>query len=425
MRTGARRVTAVQTSTRCGAGSVAHLRLNVLPRLILCRPIMPLSKRAPSDPPLAVTQEDQPEKTSISATKGQVQAEDFNPPFLLRNPARDKAEGNLRATEQKLVAAEEHANAAVALQEKTRFAARAARERLRAAEAAYVQGCTTLERLTAEFSETRFEVEVVLVRAEAELMDANEFCNRVLRDMKVAEDAADAALLLLRQAEMDHESAVQRLARMLSKSESSLRTGQNQLSSGRRQIEGGNDATPQRAGRPPMDAQASAARVELASQGIVVDAETSEQLVESLLEVARLKGTIYISQSPMPASKVAGSNTSVRLLVHTDTQKPEPLSTYTHTHTHAHTHTHTHTNTHTHTHRALGSRAPASATLPIRTWARPLKRASCSRHAADSQQMRAYLVPNPCLVLGTRTPNETRLLQLLQFFFKNYRNARK
>lgn len=113
-----------------------RVRLTAVALPTPCRPTMPPSKRAPLDAQQATSPEDLREK---AAARCLVQAEDTNPPFLLRNPARDKAEGHLRATEKKLVAAEEHANAVVELREKTRGTARAARERLRSAETAYVQ----------------------------------------------------------------------------------------------------------------------------------------------------------------------------------------------------------------------------------------------------------------------------------------------
>ena len=75
----------------------------------------------------------------ILAARGRTQREDANPTFLLRNPARDKAEATLHATEQKLLAAEECASSAVDTRERARGMARAARERLEAAETAYVQ----------------------------------------------------------------------------------------------------------------------------------------------------------------------------------------------------------------------------------------------------------------------------------------------
>lgn len=65
--------------------------------------------------------------------------EGSNPPLVLRNPARDKAESQLKSAESALVIAEEKANAAVEAREKTRGTARVSRERLNAAETAYVQ----------------------------------------------------------------------------------------------------------------------------------------------------------------------------------------------------------------------------------------------------------------------------------------------
>jgi hypothetical protein len=65
--------------------------------------------------------------------------EGANPPLVLRNPARDKAESQLKACEAALVLAEEKANNAVEVREKLRGTARISRERLCAAETAYVQ----------------------------------------------------------------------------------------------------------------------------------------------------------------------------------------------------------------------------------------------------------------------------------------------
>jgi len=260
--------------------------------------------------------------------------EGSNPPLVLRNPARDKAESQLKSAESALVIAEEKANAAVEAREKTRGTARVSRERLSAAETTYVQvrrssvlcccgwlgdsithpvrqGCNTLERLTEEYGETRFEVEIALARAEAELVDANEFCNRALKDMKTAEDAADAALLLLRQAEMEHESAVQRLARMLSKSvESSNRTVRN--------IDTAFVGTAPRANfQQPAAFQEkellSAAHAELAAHGVRLDAAASESMAESLLQVVRSKMQSPAS-SPCKAVATAAHNMSVRLM---------------------------------------------------------------------------------------------------------------
>ena len=268
--------------------------------------------------------------------------EGSNPPLVLRNPARDKAESQLKAAEAALVLAEEKANTAVEVREKSRGTARISRERLCAAETAYVQvfcssaelkscnldlplhtwstfvvgnanlfsaaqGCNTLERLTEEYGETRFEVEIALARAEAELVDANEFCNRALHDMKAAEDVADAALLVLRQAEMEHESAVQRLARMLSKSvESSNRSVRN--------LDTSLGLTAVNTRRAVQDSRPlNAVDHELAAHGIRLDAGASETMVESLLQVVRNSG-----QSPMSsASKAvatAAHNMSVRLM---------------------------------------------------------------------------------------------------------------
>mmetsp|Transcript_80705 Transcript_80705/g.130798 ORF Transcript_80705/g.130798 Transcript_80705/m.130798 type:complete len:902 (-) Transcript_80705:41-2746(-) len=251
--------------------------------------------------------------------------EDSNPPFvLLRNPARDKSEASLRATETRLVSAEECANATVAARERARGTARVARQRLKTAETAYVQGCNTLERLTQEYSETRFEVEMVLARAEAELVDANESCNIAFRIMKTAEDKADASLLVLRQAEMDHESAVQRLARLLSKTEGSSRMGHGSAEHVCCNALGKAPLTPS---KPPSALRAEHAAIpamqntllaspsqrsaELASHGIFVDVHASESLVNSLLEVARSKVSVASSSA---IGATAARNMSVRLV---------------------------------------------------------------------------------------------------------------
>ena len=65
--------------------------------------------------------------------------EGSNPPLVLRNPARDKAESQLKESEAALVRAEGKANLAVEVREKSRGTARVSRERLSAAETAYVQ----------------------------------------------------------------------------------------------------------------------------------------------------------------------------------------------------------------------------------------------------------------------------------------------
>ena len=271
----------------------------------------------------AATAEPTPEKLPLTIRSRMQADEGSNPPFVHRNPARDKAEACLRETEQKLVRAEARANVAVEVRSKKAVEAQAAKERLSVAEMAYVQGCNTLERLTEEYSETRFEVEIALAHAEAELVDANDLCNRVLREMKMAEDQADSALMTMRQAEMDHESAVQRLARMLSKGE--WRSGQEENSystiknaDASSTMISVSQSTPVRTARPSIhDASFSAARVELVAHGIAVDSDMSESMIEGLLEVVRNKSQAEKtgdSPSKGGAGKTAAHNMSVRLM---------------------------------------------------------------------------------------------------------------
>ena len=137
-----------------------------------------------------------------------------------------------------------------------------------------------MERLADEYGETRLEVEIALAHAESELIEKNDLCNRLLRELKMAEDITDAALLSLRQAEMDHESAVQRLARMF---------GNVRYS---RELDNGEGATavpgtPKKSqavralrAAPPTDAACSTtlsvARAELAALGIIVDSDAAQ-----------------------------------------------------------------------------------------------------------------------------------------------------
>lgn len=174
------------------------------------------------------------------------------------------------------------------------------------------QGCNTLERLTEEYGETRFEVEIALAQAEAELVDANEFCNRALHDMKAAEDAADAALLVLRQAEMEHESAVQRLARMLSKSVEPSNRGSFRNMDSSKQDAAAKYDVPSRA-QSHDQTTLNAVGQELAAHGIRLDASASESLVESLLQVVRNGASPPVS-SPSKAVATAAHNMSVRLM---------------------------------------------------------------------------------------------------------------
>ena len=246
------------------------------------------------------------------------------------NPARDKAETALRATEKTLISAEETANTAVETREQCREVARLARERLRAAESAYVQGCRTLEQLASDFSEMRYEVEVALARAEAELVSANEAANAALRGMKTAEETADALLLVLRQAEMDHESAVHRLARMLSQNDGSSRSGHDAEPPARRllfnvnadqtvQPGGSHGHSPVRAPRPALQSNASAseARRELAACGVVLESCVSESVADALLQVVHRQKAAPSSPNratPGGAGVGVASNAPVRLM---------------------------------------------------------------------------------------------------------------
>ena len=252
------------------------------------------------------------------------------------NPARDKAETALRATEKTLISAEETANAAVETREQCREVARLARERLRTSESAYVQGCRTLEQLASDFSEMRYEVEVALARAEAELVSANEAANAALRGMKTAEDTADSLLLVLRQAEMDHESAVHRLARMLSQNDGSSRSGHDPEPPARRLLFNATaDQTAQRyidtphggshgyspvcAPRPALQSSASAseARRELAACGVVLESCVSESVADALLQVVHRQKAAPSSPNratPGGAGVGVGSNAPVRLM---------------------------------------------------------------------------------------------------------------
>ena len=74
--------------------------------------------------------------------------------------------------------------------------------------------------------------------------------------------------------------------------------------------------TPLRCSRPvmPEGAPASAARVELASYGIIVDEDSSEALVESLLEVARQKTQTGSCLSSNSKAASVSRNMSVRLM---------------------------------------------------------------------------------------------------------------
>ena len=246
------------------------------------------------------------------------------------NPARDKAETALRATEKTLISAEETANTAVETREQCREVARLARERLRTAESAYVQGCRTLEQLASDFSEMRYEVEVALARAEAELVSANEAANAALRGMKTAEETADALLLVLRQAEMDHESAVHRLARMLSQNDGSSRSGHDAEPPARRllfnvnadqtvQPGGSHGHSPVRAPRPALQSNASAseARRELAACGVVLESCVSESVADALLQVVHRQKAAPSSPNratPGGAGVGVASNAPVRLM---------------------------------------------------------------------------------------------------------------
>jgi hypothetical protein len=136
-----------------------------------------------------------------------------------------------------------------------------------------------LERLADEYGETRLEVEIALAHAESELVEKNDLCNRLLRELKMAEDITDAALLSLRQAEMDHESAVQRLARMFGNVRYSRELDNGE---GATVVPGTPKKNAVRALRaaPPTDAAcsttSSVARAELAALGIIVDSDAAQ-----------------------------------------------------------------------------------------------------------------------------------------------------
>eukprot|EP00281_Chroomonas_sp_CCMP1168_P035781 CAMPEP_0206236598 /NCGR_PEP_ID=MMETSP0047_2-20121206/13804_1 /ASSEMBLY_ACC=CAM_ASM_000192 /TAXON_ID=195065 /ORGANISM="Chroomonas mesostigmatica_cf, Strain CCMP1168" /LENGTH=189 /DNA_ID=CAMNT_0053660951 /DNA_START=89 /DNA_END=655 /DNA_ORIENTATION=+ len=78
---------------------------------------------------------------------------------------------------------------------------------LRAAEEAYSAGCESLAEMEGEFGEARVEVEMALERTEATLLSANLRSNAALRQLKDADQASTAAMLVLIQAEQDHHNA--------------------------------------------------------------------------------------------------------------------------------------------------------------------------------------------------------------------------
>lgn len=164
---------------------------------------------------------------------------------------------------------------------------------------------------------------MALTGAEAELVDANDVCNTALRNMKAAEERADSELLVLRQAELEHESAVQRLARMLSKGDGFCRSADYDTPSTSSNAHPALPAPPRSAGprAPPDGTPVSATRAELAAHGVLLESDASESLAEGLLHALRqrLQSPSAASVSPSRAAAAAApvrteASATVRLI---------------------------------------------------------------------------------------------------------------
>mmetsp|Transcript_42394 Transcript_42394/g.99549 ORF Transcript_42394/g.99549 Transcript_42394/m.99549 type:complete len:916 (+) Transcript_42394:139-2886(+) len=140
-----------------------------------------------------------------------------NTAILAAATARKKAEEAVKLTERALIKAEQRCSTAIQSRQRADTTVKESIAELRQLEATYNSGCDSLESLCEEYGEVRVEVEVALEEAETALLGANCRSNAALVKLVAAEEEAGSSVLALRQAEMEHNQAVQRLARMLGK----------------------------------------------------------------------------------------------------------------------------------------------------------------------------------------------------------------
>jgi hypothetical protein len=188
---------------------------------------------------------------------------------------------------------------------------------LRSAEEAYSLVCDSLRKQASEFGENRIELELAIARIESTLQSANQEAKNSLRHLKACEDSASEFMLILRQAEIDHENS-QRLTQRTKALDNGDDINSRDMSRepiqqcsefpSSSEIIAGACAEPS---TPRVSTYREDLRAKLANLGITVSAEVSDTVLQRIYAAT----TGAFAPFPMPSPNPAGDTSGGPLLI--------------------------------------------------------------------------------------------------------------